>query len=81
MNRKQHKSPHKPTLTADPSCLSATTNYMHVYHVHCATDSTLTLAMSTQPGDRAAEGTEVYRFNVSLSVRGWTGLIAAEIRG
>jgi hypothetical protein len=31
------------------------------YHVHCATGSTLLLAMSTQSVDRAADGTEVDR--------------------
>ena len=31
------------------------------YHVHCATGSTLPLAMSTQSVDRAADGTEKYR--------------------
>ena len=30
MNSTESKSHHKCTLTAGPSCLSATTNYMHV---------------------------------------------------
>jgi len=36
------------------------------YHVHCATGSTLSLAISTQSVDRAADGTEVCPSNVSV---------------
>jgi hypothetical protein len=61
--------PHKPTLTAGPSCLSATTNYLHVPHplqptvsTHSATPSTPSLAIPTQSADSGPIGTEVCRF-------------------
>ena len=40
------------------------------YNVHCATGSTLPLAMSTQSVDRAADGTEVCRSVVSVICKG-----------
>jgi hypothetical protein len=39
------------------------------YHVHCATGSTLPLAMSTQSVDRAADGTELFDLLCPLSGR------------
>jgi len=78
----QNKSPHKWTLTAGPSCLSATCNCMHVpYRVRCSTDSTLPLALSTQSVDRAADGTEVCRSPISVICEELFDLIAAVILG
>jgi len=51
------------------------------YHVHCATDSTLPLTMSTKSVDRAADGTEVCRPLCFLYVSGLIVLGATEIWG
>jgi len=52
-----------------------------MYHVHCATGSTLPLAMSTQSVDRAADSTEVCGLLCLLSVGGIIGLIALVLWG
>jgi len=79
MNSTEHKAPHKPTLTNVPSCLSATTNYMHVprplqaAHCHWPCPHNLWIVLLT-----------VQKFVdllCLLSVRGLIGLIAAEIWG
>ena len=53
-NSADRKPYNKLTIIAGPSYLCTACNCMH--HVHCATDGTLLLAMSTQPVDRAAGG-------------------------
>ena len=76
----EYKSPHNLTLTFGASCLPASWKYRHVlYHAHCTTSSTLPLAMPTQSGLRAADGTGISSFLIFVTCVWKLGLIAAMI--
>jgi len=82
VNSTDYKSPHKPTLTAGPSCLSATSNhvYMHVPRPLCYKQHTATGDVHTTCGS-CCEQYRSMSISCLLSVSGFIGLIAAEIWG
>jgi len=70
---------HKWTLTAGPSCLSATTNYMHVPHPLCYRQHTVTGDVHTNSRS-CCWRYRSFPIVCLLSVKGLIGLKLAVIR-